>query len=76
MNTSAVHDSKVHQTFQTDPPPILYFSCTAEQSPPVLDLHSFSEQKKSPLYMSDICGICNDGVSDTKSTTVFFLDLQ
>lgn len=26
-------------------------------------------------YMLDICDICNDGVSDTKNTTVFFLGL-
>lgn len=72
---SAGHGSEVHQTFQKDPPPILYFSCRAAQSLPVLGLHSSSAQKKSLLYMLDICDICNDGVSDTKNTTVFFLDL-
>jgi len=49
MSISAGHDSKVHQTFQKDPPPILDFSCTAAQFLPVLDLHSSSEQKKSIL---------------------------
>lgn len=34
-----------------------------------------NEQHLPLLYMLDICDICNDGVSDTKNTTEFFLDL-
>lgn len=44
---SAGRDSKVHQTFQKDLPPILYFSCRAARSLPVLDPRSSSEQKIS-----------------------------